>query len=330
MLGARVYHHPAVSVITPFHNPPPAFMRAAIESVLRQEFADWELLLVDDGSAGESPALARAYAEAHRDRIRCLEHPAHAHRGMSASRNLGIRQAAGRHIAFLDADDVWLPRTLGEQFEILEAQPDAAMVYGSTEYWHGWTGRPGDTRRDFIPVLGVPPDTLMEPPVLAPLLLEGQAAVPCICSVLVRRRVVEELGSGFEDAFRTLYEDQVFYFKICLRWRVFVSGRCWGRYRQHAEASTRQAAGNGQADSARLAFLNWLEGYLREEQIQDPDLWQALRRQMWLCRAPAWRGHLAHARGWVRWLKKWALRVEPRTLPPAFRRWLWMRGAGDG
>ena len=314
----------------PFRNPSAAFMRQAIESILQQDFTDWELMLVDDGSTGESSALAGAYAEAFRDRIRTLEHPGHAHRGMSASRNLGIRRAAGDYIAFLDADDVWLPHTLGEQVVLLDSQPDAAMLYGNTEYWYGWTGKPEDTRRDFVPALGVPPNTLIQPPALAALFLEGRAAVPCTCSLLVRRPAVEELGGGFEDAFQTLYEDQVFYLKVCLRARVFVSGCCWGRYRQHPEASTQKAAQNGQAEGARLTFLYWLEGYLRERQVHDPEVWQALRRQMWLYRAPAGQGRLARARRWVRWVKKWALRLEPRSLPPAFRRWLWLRREGIG
>ncbi len=321
---------PLVSIITPFYDPSPAFMRQAIESILQQDFTDWELLLVDDGSAGESSALARAYAETYRDRIHYLEHPGHINRGKSASRNLGIRRAAGPYLAFLDADDVWLPQTLGEQVGLLDAQPNAAMLYGNTEYWYSWTSKPADTGRDFVPALGVPPNTLIQPPALATLFLEGQAAVPCTCSLLVRRQAMDEQGAGFENAFQTLYEDQVFVFKICLHSSVFVSGQCWGRYRQHPEASTQKAARDGQAESARLAFLCWLEGYLREGQIHDLEVWQALRREMWLYRAPAWQGRLARARRWVRWVRKWVLHLERRSLPPPFRRWLWLRREGNG
>jgi glycosyltransferase involved in cell wall biosynthesis len=55
-----------VSIITPLYNPSLDFMRQAIESILEQDFTDWELLLVDDGSTGESSALAREYAESFR------------------------------------------------------------------------------------------------------------------------------------------------------------------------------------------------------------------------------------------------------------------------
>jgi hypothetical protein len=314
---------PRVSIITPFLNLSPAFMRQAIHSIVQQDYRDWELLLVDDGSTSESSALAREYAQAHPDQIHYLEHPAHLNRGMSASRNLGLRRAAGEYIAFLDADDVWPPQTLGEQVALLDAQPEAAMLYGNTEYWHSWTGKPADSQLDFVPVLGVPPDTLMPPLALIPLFLEGQAAVPCTCSLLVRRQAAVGVG-GFNEAFRTLYEDQVFYFKICLHAPVFVSGRRWGRYRQHPQASTQVADRRGQADSARLTFLAWLEAYLSEARICDAATWQALRRQMWLARVPAWRGRLAPARRWIRWVKKWILRLEQSFLPVTLRRWLWL------
>jgi hypothetical protein len=244
---------------------------------------------------------------------------------MSASLNLGIQGSTGQHVAFLAADDVWLPQTLGEQVALLEAHPGAMMVYGSNEYWYSWTGKQNDASRDFVPAIGVPPDTLIQPPALAPLFLAGRAAVPCTCSMLVRRRAVAAQRRGFEEALRTLYADQGIYFKICLHSSVFVSGRCWGRYRQPPHASTQQAVNCGHVESARLAFLYWLKEYLREVQICDSEGWLELRRQIWLYRVPARQGRMARARRWIRWVKKWTLRLEQRCLPPNFRRWLWLR-----
>jgi glycosyltransferase involved in cell wall biosynthesis len=82
--------------------------------------------------------------------VRYLQHPGHANLGMSASRNLGIRQADGPYMAFLDADDVWLPAKLEQQVALLEAWPEAAMVYGPTLWWYSWTERLEDQGRDFI------------------------------------------------------------------------------------------------------------------------------------------------------------------------------------
>ena len=97
-----------VSVIIIFFNEA-RFLRQAIESVLVQTYDDWELLLVDDGSSDDSTAIARAYAALCPGKVIYLEHRDHQNRGASPSRNLGISHSRGDYIAFLDADDIWLP-----------------------------------------------------------------------------------------------------------------------------------------------------------------------------------------------------------------------------
>lgn len=168
---------PLVSVIIIFLNAA-KFFEEAIESVFAQTDDNWELLLVDDGSTDPSTAIARLYVEREPGKIRHLEHPGHGNHGMSASRNLGIRHAQGKYVAFLDADDVWLPHKLEQQVAIMESQPTAAMIYGATQYWRSWTENPEDLQRDYTPRLGVQPSTLVEPPRLLTLYLRGEAAVP--------------------------------------------------------------------------------------------------------------------------------------------------------
>src|SRR5438094_6087369 len=110
---------PAVTAITIFLNEE-TFLADAVESVLAQSNRDWELLLVDDGSSDGSSGIAQSYAERNPQRIRYLEHSGHENRGMSASRNLGLTQARGRYVGFLDADDIWMPGKLAEQCAILD------------------------------------------------------------------------------------------------------------------------------------------------------------------------------------------------------------------
>ena len=100
--GTSEIRAPCVSVITIFLNAE-RFLAEAIESVLAQSFDNLELILVDDGSTDSSTDIAKRYAGRHEFRIRYLEHPGHANRGMSASRNLGISSATGDFIAFIDA-----------------------------------------------------------------------------------------------------------------------------------------------------------------------------------------------------------------------------------
>jgi glycosyltransferase involved in cell wall biosynthesis len=132
-----MYEKPQVSVIVIFLNEE-QFLEEAIASVFAQSYARWELLLVDDGSTDGSTAIARQYAQQYPEKVRYLEHEGHLNRGMSASRNLGARHAAGKYIAFLDGDDVWLPNKLEQQVAILEVHPEAAMVYGPLRRWYSW------------------------------------------------------------------------------------------------------------------------------------------------------------------------------------------------
>ena len=141
--------HARVSIVTPFLDAR-RFIAEAIESVLAQTFGRWELLLVDDGSSDGSTEIARHYAAEYPEKIRYLTHPQRVSRGASAARNLGIRHATGDYLAFLDADDVYLPHKLEDQVKILDHVPDAHVLYAATEYWHGWTGSPADAARDWI------------------------------------------------------------------------------------------------------------------------------------------------------------------------------------
>ena len=273
---------PLVSVVLIFWNALP-FLREAIESVLAQSYPCRELLLVDDGSSDGSTAIARQYAAEYPGQVRYLQHVGQANLGMSASRNLGLREAQGSYVAFLDADDVWFSSALQDQVAILQAHPEAAMVYGPIQYWYSWSGQPEDHHRDQVERLGVPEDTLIDPPRLLPLFLRDKAAVPS--GVLARREVVRSVG-GFEDAFRGEYEDQVFCAKICLAAPVFAAGSCWYRYRQHPESCVIRGQQTGETHTARLRFLNWLAGYLTERKVRDRGVWRALELELWRFRHP--------------------------------------------
>jgi glycosyltransferase involved in cell wall biosynthesis len=278
-----------VSIVTPVLNAAP-FLVEAVESVLAQTCTAWELLLVDDGSTDASPAIAQHYADAHPDRIRCLAHDGRANRGASASRNLAIGVARGEYLAFLDADDVYLPGKLADQVPLLDAHPEAGMLYAATEYWYGWTGRAEDRARDVVwRRFGVAPNATIEPPRLLTTFLRDGGTVPCMGSVLVRRRVVEAVG-GWEDAFRHICTDQVFHAKIALATPIYIADGCWDRYRQHEASSCRTVARAGQMEAAFLRYLTWLEGYVAQPRVGDPaldaDLHAALQAALWRYRHP--------------------------------------------
>lgn len=308
---------PRVSIITIFFNSA-EFLAEAIESVLYQTFNDWELILVDDGSTDGSTRIAESYVGRNLN-IRYLEHPCHSNRGMSASRNLGLSVARGELVAFIDADDVWMPHKLEQQVAILSSQPDAALLYGLDQYWYSWTGKSEDARRDFVPELGVRANVLIRPPTLLARYLIGKAAIPCPTGILVRKEAIERVG-GFEESFQDMYEDQALYAKLCLQHSVITSDTCWARYRQHPAANCAVAKRAGQEHAARQFFLHWLAEYLTNQGIKEIQVWQALQQALWPFRRPLLGRLLKYAL--ARPMKRAVKAGARRTLPAPLYHWL--------
>jgi glycosyltransferase involved in cell wall biosynthesis len=304
---------PLVSVIVIFFNAD-RFIDEAIDSVIAQTYDSWQLLLVDDGSTDGSRAHALRYVEKYPEKVCYLRHPDKRNHGMSASRNLGIRHAQGQYLAWLDADDVWFPRKLEHQVDLMQAQPAAGMIYGPTEWWYSWSNPPQDGRQDFVLPLGQPAETLIHPPGLLLQFLESEGHSPCICSIMVRREILDRTG-GFEDRFRGLYEDQAFCAKICLETPVLASSECGCRYRQHPDSASAQTHRAGQHRPARLLFLRWLASYLSAQGILDREIWRTLKREIWRCRHP----RLYRMTGRIRQVEQ-NLRAQGRTTTWALRR----------
>jgi glycosyltransferase involved in cell wall biosynthesis len=276
--GGEMSSKPLVSCIVIFLNEE-RFIREAIDSVFAQTCDDWELLLVDDGSTDGSTQIALQYAEQYPAKVRYLEHPGHQNRGASAARNLGLGNAKGEYIAFLDADDVWVPHKLQQQVMILKSHPEATVLYGNTRYWNSWTGNPKDEQRDRVPELVVQSDTLIKPPTHLVLSYPlGKGAAPSLSNLMLRREVIERTG-GFEESFKRVYTDQAFLSKVYLKEPVFVAAESeyWDKYRRHPDSCVTVMHKTGQYFSVRQQYLNWLEEYLSKQGFEGPEVWKLLR-----------------------------------------------------
>jgi glycosyltransferase involved in cell wall biosynthesis len=117
---------PAVSVITPVWNAA-ATLAETVASVRAQTVADWELILVDDGSSDGSPALI---ADLARQDVRIRPVVLPGNRGTAAARNAGIRASRGRFLAFIDADDLWYPAKLAIQLDYM-AHTGVPLVFSA-------------------------------------------------------------------------------------------------------------------------------------------------------------------------------------------------------
>jgi glycosyltransferase involved in cell wall biosynthesis len=253
------------------------YLAEAIASVVRQTYPFWELLLVDDGSTDGSSEIALRHVDQHPERVRYLEHAQHANLGMSTSRNLGIAGARGEYVAFLDADDVWLPHKLEQQVKLLREFPKAAFVYGRTLLWHSWQHDAQAGRSDEFLDLGVRENAIAEPPDLVIQLLENRCQTPTTCNVLLRRSAIAQVG-GFEDGFRGMYEDQAFFLKLCLHAPAYVAAECWAWYRQRPDSCSALSETSGAAHRERLRLLDWFEAYLDEHGVRREPVTITLRR----------------------------------------------------
>lgn len=114
--------HPTVSVIVAAYNYG-RYLAACLDSLCAQTFVDWEAVIVDDGSTDDTPQVVARYLPDERIRYLCTDHV-----GQPAAKNHGIRAASGRYVAFLDADDVWLPEKLEKQVRLLDEKPEVGVV----------------------------------------------------------------------------------------------------------------------------------------------------------------------------------------------------------
>lgn len=117
-----------VSIITPMYNSG-KFIRNTIESVLNQTYEDWEMIIVDDCSKDESPEIVKSYTKKD-ERIKYIR--VSENKGVSNARNVALKNASGRYIAFLDSDDIWEITKLEKQIRFMK-EKNCAISFTSYE-----------------------------------------------------------------------------------------------------------------------------------------------------------------------------------------------------
>ncbi len=187
----------SISVVIPARNAS-ATLGRAIESVLAQTFPPHEIIVVDDGSSDDSATIARAYPSVEVITLRDG-------RGAAAARNAGVRAAQGEWIAFLDADDEWLPEKLGKQAARIE--PGQSMIFCASEEFGPDGTSLGDTFRGRA--------VCFTADAWKALLKTNFVATP---TVMVPRALLLQLG-GFDEKL-PLGEDQDMWIRLALSGRL--------------------------------------------------------------------------------------------------------------
>ncbi len=207
---------PAVSVVIPAHNAEKHICET-LDSVLAQTYRDFEVIVVDDGSADATQELVRAYGP----RVRLVTQK---HGGPSAARNRGIREASGRFIAFVDSDDLWLPEKLGEQVSRFDHEGRVGLVYCQVDRMTA-EGQPIATHHPPLPKGRV--------------FLELLERNHCWTSgVIVRREALEKCG--LFDEHMVWAEDWHLWLRIARQYEFDVVERVLALHRVHDASLTRR------------------------------------------------------------------------------------------
>lgn len=226
---------PLVSVLMTCYNRE-KFLAAAIESVLRQSFENFELVIVDDRSTDRSVEIANDYAR--RDsRIRVVINEMNL--GQFANRNYAMTLARGKFIKYHDSDDLMYPHCLAVMVAPMEAEPRAGFGLSGAAYWHGGP----------CPMLQTPRQCYQREFLGFGMFNAGPACA------LFRTEVLRELG-GFEDL--GVGSDNIFWLRACARYNVMLLPADLFWYRLHS----------GQEFQSEKA--------LREYAIVPGEVWRAL------------------------------------------------------
>ena len=245
-----------VSIIIPCYNSA-AFLRACMDSVLAQTMEDFEAILIDDGSKDETLAVARAYAVKDA-RVRVL---AQENRGVAAARNLGLEQARGEWVTFVDSDDLLPADALhtmlsgaGEGVDMVVCAHETFDENGTLETvipQTRWMDRRGEAQRRAAALR----------------LIEGDSVLNIMCCKLHRRTLIEREGLRLQAGVR-IAEDALFNLEavLCGRAIAYVN-RVAYRYRMHG-ASAMHAQAAGEMQRHRLWLIAMRDMLLRRGQME--------------------------------------------------------------
>lgn len=167
---------PLVSVVIPAYNAART-LEPTVQSVLEQTVQDFEIVIVDDGSKDNTIEVAQSIADSDL-RVRAISQP---NGGASSARNTGIKAAQGKYVAFLDADDLWMPRKLEHQLAILTGEKDVNAVQSGVYFVN-----------DNLEVLSICPCFESKDVLLETLLFQNLPGL--MSTLIVKRSVFEEIG----------------------------------------------------------------------------------------------------------------------------------------
>ncbi len=245
---------PRVSVIVPAYNAAP-FLRDALESVLRQTYADWEVVVVDDGSTDRTKDVVEACIPAFDGRLRYVYQE---NRGCAAARNTAIAVSSGELIALLDADDIWLEKRLESGVRVLDEHPEVGLVHAQVIRI--------DPEGNIIGKPPLPPEKYLSGRIAQH--IYARRAHLLVPTVLFRRCCVDAAGN-FDESFRAT-EDRDLWFRIARSFDVAYLNEVVAHYRVLPDSLSRDW------ERSRISQIQLLEKHFRAGQASLRDYRQGL------------------------------------------------------
>lgn len=243
---------PKVSIITPFYNAVNTMAETA-DSVFSQTFTDWEWILYNDYSTDGSLEIATQLALKD-SRIKVFSNSTK-QRGPSHARNQAVANSGGELLAFLDADDVWLPDYLQRRLQDLDENHEAAFVYGPSVYFY--------KDRAHLQNTGISKTYYFPPAALIENFISHPAGTPCPSTALVRRAAFNKVN-GFKIALMR-GEDIAFFIELNTIYGAYYRETPLVRYRRHADSATSRANHSGDRLLKELPYYNWLYSFATEK-----------------------------------------------------------------
>jgi glycosyltransferase involved in cell wall biosynthesis len=233
---------PKVSVIIPTYNRADLLIQT-LQSVVSQRYADFETLVVDDGSSDNTADVIAALGDS---RIRYVRQ---AHSGLPAvGRNTGMQLANGEYIAFLDSDDLWLSDKLASQVELMDSHPELALSYTNC-----YRFKADPTRYHPVPMLQ--PQAMLSGHAFDQ--LYACQAIPNL-TVMLRSSVRDEVGQFDEDPQLKANEDYEYWLRIAARFPIDHLPQPLALYREHAAGISKAAVATNQAKLYLIELLDQL------------------------------------------------------------------------
>lgn len=231
---------PFVSVVVPAYNVR-HHIGEAIRSVQVQNFAELEIIVVDDGSKDNTgDFVAHEFPE-----VRLFRK---LNGGAATARNMGMQAARGEYVAFLDADDVWLPGKLNAQIDYMESRPDVDLVCGGFSFWTaGEDGEFPDPNSLFPPVVHAAAEPEKSGWIYHKLLLGNFVWTS---TVVMRRSLMERLGEY--DIRLRLGQDYDYWLRASRETEIHRLDAVMALYRRHAESATARGRGDGTNHAVRI------------------------------------------------------------------------------